>query len=239
MKYSVNIFSLGPEIIEIHWPEIIAEEILLEIIALKRVIENRWSDEISCVFHSYQVLSIHVNNTSQTDRLIKSLNELIHQPMPKVNNGPRWTWTIPVCYDPVMTPSQSQFLQVKKMDLNTLVKYHTSISYLLYFYGFLPGFMYLGGLHESLCISRKEIPDRKINKGSVAIGGSQTGIYPVDSPGGWYVIGKTPVPIFEKGKLNLPFSPGDRVRFSAITAQKYAEILETGTHSWEKTPADG
>ena len=99
--------------------------------------------------------------------------------------------------------------------------------------------MYLGGLPKPLHISRKEIPDQKINRGSVAIGGSQTGIYPIDSPGGWYVIGKTPVQIFEKGKLNLPFNPGDHIRFSAISAQDYSEILESGTHRWEKIPNHG
>ena len=239
MKYPINIFSLGPEIIEIHWPEIIAEDILLEVIALKRIIETRWGKEISFIFHSYQVLSIQVKDTTKTGRLIASLNELINQPIPKEKIKQRWTWTIPVCYDPRLVPSQSQYLQEKKMDVKTMIEYHTSTSFLLYFYGFLPGFMYLGGLPKTLHISRKEVPDRKINKGSVAIGGSQTGIYPVDSPGGWYVVGKTPVPIFENGKLNLPFSPGDSIRFSAITAQHYAEILECGTHVLEKIPNHG
>lgn len=239
MKHPVNIFTLGPEIIEIHWPEVITEDILLEVIALKRIVEKQWAKEISCIFHSYQVLSIQVKDTSQTSRLIASLNELIKQPIPKENIEQRWIWTIPVCYDPRMVPSQSQYLQEKNMDVKTLIAYHTSTSFLLYFYGFLPGFMYLGGLPKPLHISRKKLPDRKINKGSVAIGGSQTGIYPVDSPGGWYVVGKTPVAIFENGKLNLPFSPGDRIKFSAITAQNYADILEKGMPDWEKTPYNG
>ena len=239
MKYPVNIFSLGTEIVEIHWPEIITEDILLEVIALKEIIESRWGGEIFRVFHTYQILSIQFKNPAKVGSFIASLNELINQPIQKENNNPKWTWTIPVCYDPMMVPSQSQYLQKKQMDVKTLVEYHTSISFLLYFYGFLPGFMYLGGLPKPLHISRKEIPDQKINRGSVAIGGSQTGIYPIDSPGGWYVIGKTPVQIFEKGKLNLPFNPGDHIRFSAISAQDYSEILESGTHRWEKIPNHG
>ena len=127
MKYPIQIFSLGPKIIELHWPKIIAEDVLLEIIALK-------------------------------------------------NKPARWIWTVPVCYAPEIVSSQNQYLQEKNMDLETLIEYHISKSFLLYFYGFLPGFMYLGGLPETLHIPRKTIPDRKISKGSVAIGGSQTGI---------------------------------------------------------------
>jgi len=234
MKYQVQIFSQGPKIIELHWPEIIAEDILLEIITLKNIIENKWCLNISSIYHSYQILSIQLKEGAPTAAFIAWLQAVVQRPLPRRNLPQRWIWTIPVCYDPEVVPTQSKYLEEKKMDLETLVKYHTSQSFLLYFYGFLPGFMYLGGLPKQLHIARKKNPDRKIIQGSVAIGGSQTGIYPLDSPGGWYVVGKTPVAIFENGKINLPFNPGDKIQFAAISSQRYTEIQEGSIHDWEK-----
>ena len=93
-------------------------------------------------------------------------------------------------------------------------------------YGFIPGFMYLGGLNKKLSISRKKIPDRKILKGSVAIGGGQTGVYPADSPGGWYVIGNTPINLFNlsnnSSPVNIPV--GDYVQFKSISSVEYHDI---------------
>jgi inhibitor of KinA len=100
---------------------------------------------------------------------------------------------------------------------NEIVDLHTSALYDVYFIGFLPGFLYLGGLDEKLHIPRKIIPDLKILSGSVAIGGAQTGIYPQESPGGWYVIGHTDFKVIDF--YSPPFcqvKPGDRVKFSAI-----------------------
>ena len=235
MKYPIQIFSLGPKIIELHWPKIIAEDVLLEIIALKNNIENKYSPIISSIYHSYQVLSIQLKEIEYASEVTTWLKELIIRPMSRENLPARWIWTVPVCYAPEIVSSQNQYLQEKDMDLETLIEYHTSKSFLLYFYGFLPGFMYLGGLPETLHIPRKTIPDRKISKGSVAIGGSQTGIYPVDSPGGWYVVGKTPVAIFENGQVKLPFNPGDKVQFASISPQRYTELQEGSVHNWEKT----
>ena len=101
--------------------------------------------------------------------------------------------------------------------------------------GFLPGFLYLGGLDRKLHIPRKANPDPKIDAGSVAIGGSQTGIYPYDSPGGWHVIGKTPINIFDK--TTPPFchiAPGDHVRFKSISLDAYRHVKElVATNKYE------
>ena len=81
-------------------------------------------------------------------------------------------------------------------------------------YGFIPGFMYLGGLNKKLSITRKKIPDRKILKGSVAIGGGQTGVYPADSPGGWHIIGHTNFSLFDwQNNPPCAIAPGDTLQF--------------------------
>ena len=93
--------------------------------------------------------------------------------------------------------------------------------------GFLPGFLYLGGLDKRLFFPRRSVVKRLVPKGSVAIGGSQTGIYPQESPGGWNIIGRTPIQLFD---TNLdspsPFSVGDTMRFVSIDDEMYAELHE-------------
>ena len=100
MNYPIQIFSLGPKIIELHWPKIIAEDVLLEIIALKNNIENKYSPIISSIYHSYQVLSIQLKEIEYASEVTTWLKELIIRPMSRENLPARWIWTVPVCYAP-------------------------------------------------------------------------------------------------------------------------------------------
>ena len=111
---------------------------------------------------------------------------------------------------------------------NEIVQLHSSKTYYLHMYGFLPGFMYLGGLDSKLQISRKTIPSRRVLKGSVAVGGSQTGIYPSDSPGGWYVIGNTPINLFDASNLNQPVAipESNYVKFTPVSIEEYELIKD-------------
>ena len=91
--------------------------------------------------------------------------------------------------------------------------------------GFLPGFLYLGGLDKKLHIPRKDNPKLNILKGSVAIGGQQTGVYPSNSPGGWYVIGNSPINFFDINKSKICFAkPGDELSFYTITKEEHENI---------------
>ena len=103
------------------------------------------------------------------------------------------------------------------------VSLHSGAEYLVHAIGFTPGFPYLGGLPERLRTPRRDTPRAHVPAGSVAIGGSQTGVYPVGSPGGWQIVGRTPIALFRP--LERPASllrPGDRVRFRAISPQEFA-----------------
>lgn len=108
------------------------------------------------------------------------------------------------------------------MSTKELIEMHTKQPYLVYGIGFLPGFMYLGGLPEALETPRKSTPRLAVPKGSVGLAGKQTGIYPQDSPGGWNIIGNCPIPIFNINKEPPCFiNVGDRVQFYPITKAEY------------------
>ncbi len=134
---------------------------------------------------------------------------------------------IPVCYDLKFGIDLDLISTQKKLSLSEIISLHTTPIYTVYFIGFLPGFLYLGGLDKRLHISRKDEPRLKVEKGAVGIGENQTGIYPKESPGGWQIIGNSPVPLFDKN--NDPpceISAGDKVKFYPVTKEEYVEILE-------------
>ena len=114
-----------------------------------------------------------------------------------------------------------------KLEIEELISIHTQTKYRIYFLGFLPGFLYLEGLNKRLHFPRKENPILNVPKGAVGIGGKQTGIYPNLSPGGWHLIGNTPLTLFDI-KQNPPCfaSPGDWVSFTSIDQKTYQDLAK-------------
>ncbi len=132
--------------------------------------------------------------------------------------------SVPVCYSPELAPDLENFCSNKNISIPELVAKHTAESYRVEMLGFLPGFLYLSGLSKELVMPRKKTPNFKVPAGSVAIGGEQTGIYPITSPGGWHIIGRTPMTFFDPDK-NPPINikPLDEINFHAITEKEYFE----------------
>ena len=125
--------------------------------------------------------------------------------------------TIPVCYDIEFGPDLQEVANHAKIPMREVIRLHSSATYRVHFLGFTPGFAYLGGLPERLHVPRLATPRKYVPAGSIAVAGSQAGIYPVDSPGGWRLIGRTPVRIFDPDATQpTRLKPGDLVEFSEI-----------------------
>lgn len=134
---------------------------------------------------------------------------------------------IPVCYGGEFGPDLPFIASHAGLTEREVVDIHTSRDYLVYMLGFLPGFCYLGGLDERIHTPRLETPRLKIPAGSVGIGGSQTGIYPLESPGGWRLMGKTPVRTWDPDRdVPILMQAGDSIRFVEITAAEFRRISE-------------
>ncbi len=130
---------------------------------------------------------------------------------------------IPVCYGGSYGPDLAFVARHAGLSEAEAVALHSGRDYRIYMLGFLPGFPYLGGLDEKLFCPRLDSPRTAIPAGSVGIGGEQTGIYPVASPGGWQLIGRTPLKLFDPGRP-LPYAAGDRIRFVPIGAAEFEQI---------------
>jgi inhibitor of KinA len=134
---------------------------------------------------------------------------------------------IPVCYDAEFGVDLNRVAGHTKLSEREIVDLHSTREYRVACIGFVPGFTFLAGLPKNLATPRRDIPRKEIPPGSVGIGGAQTGIYPLRSPGGWNLIGRTPLKLFDpiKDPPTL-LCPGDRVRIRAITTEEFGAFAE-------------
>ena len=141
---------------------------------------------------------------------------------------------IPVCYDGEFAPDMEDVCAHTGLQREQVIRLHTSRDYLIYMLGFLPGFPYLGGMDERIEAPRLETPRTLIPAGAVGIGGKQTGIYPLASPGGWRLIGRTPIKVYDPDREEpILYKSGDYIRFYPITEEEYKDIAQKGCHEIE------
>jgi inhibitor of KinA len=132
---------------------------------------------------------------------------------------------IPICYGGEFGPDLNDVAAIHGMTPAQAIGLHSSATYIVYFLGFAPGFGYLGGLPEELTCPRLETPRAKVPQGSVGIGGNQTAVYPFATPGGWRLIGRTPVAMFRRDSEPMSLLQiGDHLRFRAISEKEFAEF---------------
>ncbi|PYT74291.1 MAG: hypothetical protein DMG39_03575 [Acidobacteria bacterium] len=132
---------------------------------------------------------------------------------------------IPVCYGGEFGPDLEDVAATHGMTPERVIELHTSANYLVYFLGFTPGFAYLGELAQELVTPRLPSPRKRVPAGSVGIAGNQTGVYPFETPGGWRLLGRTPLAMFRTDREDLSLlSIGDHVRFVPISRESFAEL---------------
>jgi len=168
-----------------------------------------------------------ITRTSLTKQIEAILADL---QLAKLGNLVRRVVHIPVCYGGVLGPDLDYVAKYTGLMVEKVIKLHAGQPYLVYMLGFTPGFPYLGGLSDLLIVPRQEKPRSRVPVGSVGIGGNQTGFYPIESPGEWWLIGRTPLKAFDPTRPE-PFllAPGDYVQFESITLEQYFLIRQAVT----------
>ena len=240
-SFDLKYKRFGERSILIEWPSIIDESVLKNILLFKLEIEKKCLDINIYVKTSYSSLLVtyskKLNDSSKVSEL-KNIYKKIRSNKKQIFNK----WVIPVCYD-ISFGKDLVFLEkslsIKKEEIISL---HASKDYRVYNIGFLPGFLYLGGMDSEIHHPRKEKPSLNIEKGAVGIGGSQTGIYPNKSPGGWHIIGRTPINLFDIEKASpCLINSGDKVKFVSISLEQYQLIsvqVESNIYELNKTLID-
>ncbi len=226
-----KIYALGDSALTIELGKTINALVNDRVIALSTQIKNLKIEGILDIIPAYSSVSIIydvVKIRSKHSSAAKYIHEKIDLAFSNVNASSltlNRKVEIPVCYDTSFGIDLVEMALEKKMSVPDIVAAHTSKLYRVYLLGFLPGFPYMGEVDERIATSRKKSPRTKIKSGNVGIAGVQTGIYPFDSPGGWNIIGKTPLKMFDAQKENPVFlQPGDEIIFKPITLEVYNSL---------------
>ena len=132
---------------------------------------------------------------------------------------------VPVCYGGSYGPDLQEVADFAECSEAEVIERHTEVVYRVYMFGFLPGFAYMGSVAPSIALSRRQSPRLNVPVGSVGIAGRQTGVYPLTGPGGWQLIGRTPVAVIKLGPpMVFAFHPGDNVQFEAVSSEVFDDL---------------
>lgn len=182
---------------------------------------------VKTVIPGYATLTVTFNGQmATTEMVMKKLTPLIDAAM-QAKLAPHQTWLIPVCYGGEFGPDLADVATFAKCSAEEVIAKHTSRDYLIYFMGFLPGFAYMGSVVDEIAMPRLAEPRLEIPAGSVGIAGAQTGFYPVASPGGWRIIGQTPLKLYDPAHPQSFYHAGDLIRFQAVSSAEFATIKQS------------
>jgi len=147
----------------------------------------------------------------------------------RIKAGRHRIHSVPICYDAAVAPDLTAVCSALSVSIEQLIQIHTEPKYQVAMLGFLPGFAYLNGNDQRLVLPRKATPELSLPAGSVAIAGLQTGIYSLSSPGGWHVIGRTPLKLLDwhNKQQAMLFTPLDWVKFVPIDIARYHQLVAT------------
>lgn len=226
MRYTLRYSRFNEYSILIEWPVVIDDFMLENILNFKNTIKINYVNQKVEVINTYNSILVIYQITIEdvNDEILTLKTLFLAQGKAKLNQST--IWEIPVCYDDEFAADLDVISNKIKLSKPEIIRRHSEPMYTVFFIGFLPGFLYLGGLDSGLFLDRKTTPNLNVKKGSVAIGGQQTGIYPQDSPGGWHSIGNSPIELFNpKHMPPCLIKAGDKVKFIPIETLEYYDIL--------------
>ncbi len=231
-----KIFPLGDSAITIHFGNYISESLNQKVIAMHRWLQQHPFEGLKDIIIAYSSLSVlydapRVKTIYKPERTVF---DFIHEKLEgayaqsTVSEKDHIIKRIPVCYDKTLGLDLEYVAFEKQLSTDEVIRIHTAAKYRVYMIGFQPGFPYMAKIDDRISISRKERQRALVPAGSVGLAGSQTGVYPLDSPGGWQIIGRTPIKLFNKNKPNaLIIKPGDFIQFYAVPVKEFIRLSDS------------
>ncbi len=226
-NHSLRYYALGEQAITVVFADHIDPDISHKIRQAEIVLSKHPFSGMLTTVAAYTTLSIYYDPFILKSRQTIDVNDIQEwifdyfiSLMDRVNENAQAAaniLSIPVCYGGEYGPDLDIVSAHTGLNSEEVIAQHTSQTYLVYMMGFMPGFPYLGGLRPSLATPRKATPRNLVTQGSVGIAGEQTGVYPLDSPGGWQLIGRTPLRLFDpKSEKPILLQSGQQVRFERL-----------------------
>jgi len=229
-KGSYNIFFIGDGVATVDFGNLVNEEINKRVIALFNYLSHHPLEGMIEAIPAYSSLAVYfdMNSIRKKLSLNRKISEWIKERLDELmqndfadSGSEQHVVRVPVCYEEEFGIDLPKIAEEKSISIPEIIQLHSSKMYRVYMLGFLPGFPYMGEVEEKLVVPRKTQPE-PVLAGSVGITGKQTGIYPLNSPGGWQIVGRTPLKMFDKNK-NEPclLNAGDYVAFYPITKNEF------------------
>ena len=191
------------------------------------VLQDRMPAGVIETIPTYRSILIYYNPLITNPSILKATLTDWENSLSQIEIPPPKVVDIPVCYGGAYGPDIAHVAQSHHLTVQEVIDHHSEPEYLIYMVGFTPGFPFLGGLPEVLHTPRLNTPRTRVPKGSVGIANGQTGIYPIASPGGWQLIGRTPITLFAPARSNpFLYQAGDYIRFKPISLDDYQRLSD-------------
>lgn len=233
----VKFLPAGDSAITVEFGREISKELNKKVHALNIIIKERDISGIIETVPTFRSLLVYYNSLIlDYDDIIKILKEMMDK-IETISLPPPKIIELPVLYGGEEGPDLDYVAQYHNISSEDVIKIHTATNYLIYCLGFTPGFPIMGGLSPDIATPRLKTPRTVLPANSVGIGGNQTGAYPIESPGGWQIIGRMPIKLFDPDRENpILLSAGMYVRFFSINHEEYNSIkaqVEQGTYEYK------
>lgn len=233
---TAQIFSMGDRALVVEFGRTVNNAFTLRARALCEYLLAHPLPCMTDVVPSYASVTVHFDAIAAVAHFravspLEAMREVLQQAVERAPLAPRRrarTLDIPVCYGGEYGEDLADVAKHCKLTTDEVIRLHSGVLYDVSMVGFVPGFGYLGGLDRRLVTPRRDQPRKRVPAGSVGIGGEQTGVYPVETPGGWNLIGRTPRRLvdFERAGSPSEMEAGDHVRFHPIDAAEFVRLSE-------------
>ncbi|HWR40120.1 MAG TPA: 5-oxoprolinase subunit PxpB [Patescibacteria group bacterium] len=225
----IRMLTAGEQGLVLEFGDSIDESVNIRVHQTARLLRQKLAGDLIEVVPTYRSLMIYFNPLRiRREEIIGRIRSLLTEGGDvAAPSGDARVVRIPVCYGGEFGPDLPFVAQHNRLTEDEVIQIHTATPYLVYMLGFTPGFPYLGGMSERIAAPRLEQPRTSIPAGSVGIAGSQTGFYPIASPGGWRLIGRTPIRAFNpQSEQAFLFDAGDYLQFVAVSASEYERVRQ-------------
>jgi len=231
-----EILAAGDAALVVEYEERIDPAINRRVHALAQALAEQAIPGLREAVPSYRSLLVHYDPLRLSYAEARSLVKEVLQRYAEASLPEPRRVEIPTVYGGEYGPDIGAVAEHNGLTTEEVIRVHSGVAYTVYMLGFAPGFPYLGGLPEGLSTPRLSTPRERVPAGSVGIAGSQTGVYPLATPGGWQLIGRTPVALFDPHRVPPAFlRPGDLVSFAPISPDEYAARLQEVGHGAART----
>ncbi|WP_205502371.1 5-oxoprolinase subunit PxpB [Rufibacter psychrotolerans] len=238
-KIKYQLYPLGEAALVVQLGDTISPETFRRVQACARRLAQRPFPGFLELVPAYTTVTVYFNplqvsghcHPTPYHRVARQVEELLQGMEPGAAPEATEAVMLPVCYGGVFGPDLEFVAQTNQLTPQEVIALHTQPEYVVYLIGFAPGFPYLGGMNQRIAAPRRATPRGAIPAGSVGIAGHQTGVYPLETPGGWQLIGRTPRALFRPDSSSPSLlKAGDTVRFYPISEQEFRHWQEGGTH---------